>query len=324
MAQTMRVFEIAAELRITTLSVLKYLKQLGYDIARNQMQPVTDEMHLALLCKFDDKRVDQFAADRPGFNELMSSLKRKLKMIKSNRSSSQDISKRDRYPRQISRKEKAPDKQSKIALKEYSHTENQPMTATSSGIQNAFSSLMETLQEELKSIAKSSTQAIEKGDYEAARAPLEQAANISKLLGKLTDLRKEWDLLFKEVPVEVPTMKAVKPPVVGRRGKYRLPLGSLTPIKAFIQPVLQTLSDMDGKGARIDIINNLSKTMAGTLNEFDMQPQPSRPKTPRCHITIERLHTSMIKSGLLSKSTQLGIWEISQKGRELLKESSAK
>lgn len=198
------------------------------------------------------------------------------------------------------------------------------MAATSSGIQDAFNNLIATLQEELKSIAKSSTEAIEKGDYEAARAPLERAANLSKLLGKLTDLRKEWDLLFKEVPAKVPTTKTVKPAVVKKRGTDRLPPGSLTPAKTFLLPVLQTLSDMSGKSARINIINNLSKTMTGTLNEFDLQTQPSHPKTPRWHISLERLHTSMIKSGLLSKDSALGVWEISQKGMDFLKESKAK
>lgn len=323
-----RVYELAAELKVTTQNILEYLKRLGYDVARNQMQPLTDEMHLALLCKFDEKRVRQFADNRPGFDTLKDALKQRLTAIKRKQSFSQNASKGDRIPQPTSRKEEPRAEQAKITTTEYSHMEDQPMATTSPGIQDAFGNLVEALQRELKSIAKSSTGAIEKGDYEAARAPLERAGDISKLLGKFNDLRKEWDLLFKGTPVAVsvkaPTVKAIKPAVEKKRTTARLPRGVSTPLKAFIQPVLQTLVDMGGKGARIDIVNNLLKIMAGTLNELDKQSSPSHPKTPRWLIKMDKVRAFMLETDILVKDTEMGIWEISQKGRDFLKESSAK
>ncbi len=327
MIQMKRVYELAAELKVTTQSILEYLGRLGYDISRNQMQPVTDEMHLALLCKFNEKLVPQFANGRTGFDQLMNSLKRRLDIVKS-KPSSPAVKKKTRSPRQVSPKVK-PEKRPKTITTKQPITEDQTMKPATPSIQTAFDNLIETLQLELRAISKKSTNAIEKGDFESARFPLERASSISKLLGRLTDLRKDWEMLFKGAPVEKPVDKPVdksadkvdKPVVLKKRKRDRLPAGSLTPTKAFIIPALKVIADMGGKGARIEIINQLSWNMAGTLTEFDKQPQPSRPSTPRWHIAIERLHTLMIKSGLLVENTEFGVWEISPKGRKELEAS---
>jgi hypothetical protein len=51
--QVKRVFEVARELRVSTPTIIEYLASCGFDLRRQQMQPITEEMWVALLFKFD-------------------------------------------------------------------------------------------------------------------------------------------------------------------------------------------------------------------------------------------------------------------------------
>ncbi len=48
-----RVFQVAKELKVVTPAVIEYLTSLGYNVNRQQMEPVTEEMYIELLRKFD-------------------------------------------------------------------------------------------------------------------------------------------------------------------------------------------------------------------------------------------------------------------------------
>jgi len=48
-----RIFEVARILKISTPEIIDYLTELGYDVTRKQMQPVSEPMYIALLHKFD-------------------------------------------------------------------------------------------------------------------------------------------------------------------------------------------------------------------------------------------------------------------------------
>ena len=52
-AQKRRVFQVAKELKVVTPAVIEYLMSLGYEVNRQQMEPVTEEMYVELLRKFD-------------------------------------------------------------------------------------------------------------------------------------------------------------------------------------------------------------------------------------------------------------------------------
>ena len=185
-------------------------------------------------------------------------------------------------------------------------------------IQDAFNDLIEITEQELGGIIKSCTASMNKNDYDAVRAPFEQAAEVSKFLQHLTELRKDWNRLLGEVREAKPTGVQKRTPII------KLPRGSLTHLDAFTRPVLQALVDIGGKGTRSEVFERLLKSMNKTFTKYDFGFTPSRPKAPRWHDTLDRAYKLMRKSGLLSTDTPIGIWEISQKGRDFLKESSAK
>jgi hypothetical protein len=55
-----RIFEVARDLRIPTPEIIEYLTSLGHDVPRKQMQPVSEQMFIALLYKYDRGRFEQY------------------------------------------------------------------------------------------------------------------------------------------------------------------------------------------------------------------------------------------------------------------------
>jgi len=55
-----RIFQLAKELKIQTPNIVEFLESKGFDVGRKQMQPVDDDMYLALLQKFDKARYAQY------------------------------------------------------------------------------------------------------------------------------------------------------------------------------------------------------------------------------------------------------------------------
>ncbi|MBM3326952.1 MAG: hypothetical protein FJY65_08245 [Calditrichaeota bacterium] len=197
-----RIFEIAVELKVTTQSILEYLGRLGYDITRNQMQPVNDEMHLALLYKFDEKRVPEFSQSRPNISDLINGLKRRLMQAKGKETTEEPTKAVAPLTKRLIRKARAElEPEKKIITIESKPEEEEVLPSVVPNIQDSFKSLIDTLQSEIKSITKSSVAAIDKGDFESARLPLERAMNVSKLLAKLKEIQQEWSQLLGEIKI---------------------------------------------------------------------------------------------------------------------------
>jgi hypothetical protein len=58
-----RIFEVARILKISTPDIIDYLADLGHDVTRKQMQPVTEKMYIALLHKFDRGHFEKYLID---------------------------------------------------------------------------------------------------------------------------------------------------------------------------------------------------------------------------------------------------------------------
>ncbi len=55
-----RVFEVARELKVPTPDLLEFLVIAGHDVTRKQMQPVTEQMFIAILHRFDRLKFEQY------------------------------------------------------------------------------------------------------------------------------------------------------------------------------------------------------------------------------------------------------------------------
>ncbi len=70
-ANKRRVFEVAKELKVVTPTIIEFLEAKGYDVSRKQMHPVTEEMYVALLNKFDKAKFAQYQSEHSTTREAV-------------------------------------------------------------------------------------------------------------------------------------------------------------------------------------------------------------------------------------------------------------
>ena len=66
-----RVFEVAKELKVVTPAIIEFLEAKGYDVSRKQMHPVTEEMYVELLNKFDKAKFAQYQTEHSTTREAV-------------------------------------------------------------------------------------------------------------------------------------------------------------------------------------------------------------------------------------------------------------
>ena len=366
-----RIFEVAMELKVTTRRVLEYLDNLGYDISRNQMQPVTEEMHLAILQEFGSNQVEEVVEKIPEANSILDAIRQRIVAMEAKDEPEPELQTRiietpkavpkpeiinlapqepepviqvldppKAKPKAAKRQTVAKPKKQTVSVdkkvpevkevekivKEELNREIKPMNDESNfSVDESFKILINALKNQIKGITKKGMQAIENGDFEKARIPLERAASIPKLMDKLNELKVEWAILSGQTKV----VKA-KPSTTSREArserakKPRLPRGTLTSNSAYTIPILKSLVEIGGSTQKADVIKTVGKIMEKSFNKFDLQPPAAHPKTPRWQIKFDKIRVSLIDKGLLVKETDSGIWEISKKGRDMLKAQKTK
>ena len=70
-ANKRRVFEVAKELKVVTPTIIEFLVAKGYDVSRKQMHPVTEEMYVALLNKFDKAKFTLYQSEHSTTREAV-------------------------------------------------------------------------------------------------------------------------------------------------------------------------------------------------------------------------------------------------------------
>lgn len=365
-----KIFEIAMELKVTTRRILEFLNNMGYDISRNQMQPVSEEMYLAILQEFDTRQVEEVVENIPEADTILDAIRQRINAIqqknetasvplkletkeeklqavpkpkveKAKKTEKVDKPEKAVKPKLAEKPEKVakPEKMEKVkqvaevvqampVVQEHINMEVTPMTIENSlSVDDSFKYLISAIRSELKGITRKSMEAIENGDFETVRLPLERAAKIPKLLDKINEIQTEWIILSGQTG----QTKAVEttPPTTSREAraerarKPRLARGTLTPNSAYTIPILQSLIEAGGEAQKSEVIRKVSAFMAGTFNKFDIQPPDAHPKTPRWQIKFDKIRVSLISKGLLASDTDSGVWKISKKGREVYKEHKA-
>lgn len=104
-----------------------------------------------------------------------------------------------------------------------------------------------------------------------------------------------------------------------RRNLGKLRKGLRTPESEYYLPLLRVLEQMGGSGKVSDILDRIKKVMKPVLKPVDYDPLASGPDNPRWRNTAQWARNSMIRDGLLKADSPRGVWEISEKGREMLR-----
>jgi hypothetical protein len=98
----------------------------------------------------------------------------------------------------------------------------------------------------------------------------------------------------------------------------RTPQGLLTPHAAFVRPILKVLVELGGSASRQAVSDRVGKLMANTLTSADREPLKSG--EPRWRNRAAWVRFLLAKEGLLSATSERGVWEITPAGRRWLAE----
>lgn len=190
-------------------------------------------------------------------------------------------------------------------------------TSTEMNVQGAFELLIESLEEEVNGINHIGGAAFARGDYPAVDTMRTQVDAITALREKVLALRNEWESIMP-TPYDETTKEDSDP--VSRRDLGRLPKGMRTPNREYELPILQALVTLDGKARMGEVVDKVGEIMGAKLNETDHQPLPSDPDSVRWRNTAQWTRFTLVKQGDISSDSPRGVWEITEQGRQRVKE----
>lgn len=183
----------------------------------------------------------------------------------------------------------------------------------------AFDILLEQIEAEIDLVNRSGARAFEGRDYEAARATLERAGQFIAFRDRMAGLRREWaSLAGPQAEEEEGSEEFVFQ--VQRRDLGRLRRGLRTPEQAYYRPILQVLVELGGRAPTDKILDRIGQVMQGVLRDVDSQPLAATPDMPRWRNAAQWARKSMVDEGLLKNDSPRGIWEITEAGRQSLRE----
>ncbi|MFQ6041788.1 MAG: winged helix-turn-helix domain-containing protein [Candidatus Poribacteria bacterium] len=101
--------------------------------------------------------------------------------------------------------------------------------------------------------------------------------------------------------------------------RKRLPHGEKTPQEAYEKPILQALVQLGGSGTVDSVLSLVEEQMRAFFRPIDLEPT-SPGRDLRWRNTAKWARNKLREEGLIKADSPRGIWEISEKGREYLKQ----
>jgi hypothetical protein len=190
--------------------------------------------------------------------------------------------------------------------------ENNPTNVSS-----AFEMLLEEVEAEIDFVNSVGAKAFESRDYEKAKEALQRTGTVTAFRDKVATLRKEWDDLAAAAERQEDEETRAE-----RRNLGKLRKGVRTPEAAYYRPILQVLAQMGGVGKAGDVLDRVGQIMKPTLKKVDYDPLASGPDNPRWRNAAQWARNSMVRDGLLKADSPRGVWEMTEKGRAMLKEGA--
>ena len=165
--------------------------------------------------------------------------------------------------------------------------------------------------------------------YASAKDVLTKMEQIESYKQAINDLIKliKTD---KDFPEELELVEEKEPEKLFHNKTIRKDLGKIkhhkrTPEEAYYIPILQALQEMGGSARMSDVIDRVGQIMKTILVDIDYQSVNSDSDEIRWINTARWARNTMVQElGYLKKDSTHGIWEISQKGIEYLKDNTGK
>jgi restriction system protein len=106
-----------------------------------------------------------------------------------------------------------------------------------------------------------------------------------------------------------------------KKGGSEATRGVKTPQADYVIPILEALVDLGGRGRVAEVLDLVYEKVKEILTPFDHEMLPSG-LTERWRNTAQWARNEMVTKGLLRNDSPRGFWEISEKGKNYLKEHS--
>jgi restriction system protein len=190
--------------------------------------------------------------------------------------------------------------------------ENNPTNVSS-----AFEMLLEEVEAEIDFVNGVGSKSFEGRDYQKAKEALERSGVLTAFRDRVAAIRKEWEELAAAAERDEDEETRAQ-----RRNLGKLRKGQRTPEAAYYLPLLRILDQMGGSGKVAEVLERVGKLMKPILKPVDYDPLASGPDNPRWRNAAQWARNSMIRESLLKADSPRGVWEISDKGRQALKDSA--
>ena len=152
----------------------------------------------------------------------------------------------------------------------------------------------------------------------------EVESEIAPLLERRDQLRRQINAIGLALPRNIDSRSSaqstqandVSPPQQPRDPRPRF-----TPVHAYWRPTLEALVELGGSAERDSVIRHVGERLNGILTEADKQMLPSGGQI-RWENRVAFQRENMKRQGLIRGDSPRGIWEITEEGRNWLKDAS--
>ena len=184
-------------------------------------------------------------------------------------------------------------------------------------VSSAFVMLLEEVEAQFNLINSEVTKTLAQSEHDKAKQLVEQSKSVASFRNRIILLYGEWEEIFA-----TPELEKSRESPVPRPKSRRLAKGLRTPEKEFYVPILQVLESMGGEGEASEVVESVGRLMEPTLRDVDYEPLTSSNGRPRWERTTHFARNKMVgREGLLREGSPRGVWQISDKGRSMLKDS---
>jgi hypothetical protein len=191
--------------------------------------------------------------------------------------------------------------------------------STHEDVGTALTNLRDALGLEERRLRAEGAQAMQAGNYDTAKAVVDFAKRLLAFQKRVAELEQDWSELETVRDRATPEVQQI----VSKRFFGRKPSGEITPHEVFCRPILEILSEMGGRARTRDVLDKLGVRMKDTLKPKDYERHLSTAKQIRWRNTAQWARNVMAnEDGRMKKKTRNGIWEISDAGRDWLRNPS--
>ena len=181
-------------------------------------------------------------------------------------------------------------------------------------ISRLFAQLIDSLEGAITQLSQKSANYFSKNNFEDGKKLVLAQTKLIEIKDEISKQEKAWHQLnldqFEEQKLQ-PKLQLSSRQVKGKR----------TQQSEYVIPILEALAEMNGGGKMSEVLDIVGRKMANRLTPFDYESLPSSPTTIRWKNTAQWTRYQLVQQGLMSKDSPIGIWEITQKGYQYLKEN---